>query len=388
MQERGEAVSGTPSPSTEVAEVAAVESASVDLGEVESAEADESEPDESARDTVARILRESTDADDDVEKKNPTSVNRKEPKLVQGKNVEKKESFSIPAPNRLTVEQKEAFHQLPDNLKRATHKMFQDQEAQYTKAVQSATNYGRESQHVVEAVRPYLLAHPELSEQGYTESRLVAALVAAHQRLTDPKTAKQTWLELGTQVGVDRDVLASLTSQFSQDGNANYDISKHPQFLSLQEKLNQVSSKIDGAEKQKFEGSVQRILSEMEAVREERDSSGRYLYPKLHDDVFLGQVKPLVSALVRALPGLNYGDALKRAYQTVEGQTGNSTQVSQTRFPGNNEQLARAQNAAVSVRGRSSLNSSPGSVIEIPKEALGSARESVRWALDQLRRGT
>lgn len=389
MQDGRESVSGVQESTVDASTESTTEaSESVsESAETEVSQTEEEEPNESARETVARILKESEDSTEG-EKENgsekPTSSRALQAKSV--KKVQKGENFVIPPPNRLTVEQKEIFHQLPDNLKRATHKMFQDQEAQYTKAVQLASKQAKEAGHVIEAVRPYLLAHPELGEQGFTESRLVGALVAAHQRLTDPKTAKATWLELGENVGVDRDTLDKLSKAINGGQNGQIDISNHPQFISLQEKLNKLTSTVDGAEKQKFDASVQRIVSEMEAVREERDSFGKYVYPKLHDEAFLARAKPLVSALVAALPGLDYGEALRRAYRTLEGQAGNSTQVNQARLP-EREQLERAQRAAVSVRGRSAPSGTPGTVTEIPQEALGNARDSVRWALDQLRRG-
>jgi hypothetical protein len=351
---------------------------------------------ETARQTVERIFRESKaedgskDAEAEPEKEAEPS---KEAKTVTAKKAtktaaSKTESFTIPAPSRLTVDQKEAFYQLPDNLKRATHRMFQDWEAQYTKSMQETVKAGREAQHVVEAVRPYLLAHPELAERGFTESKLAASLIAAHQKLTDPKTARETWLELGAtpQIGVPKEVLESLQEQLLTPGSGAGDISKHPQFVALQEKLNAITSKIDSAEKTQFNATVSSTVAEMEAVREEKDASGKFLYPELHDNAFLERVKPLVSALVATIPDLGYGEALKRAYHTVKGN-GNSTQVNQARFPANNEQLARAQQAAVSVRGRSAPISAGGVVTDIPKEALGSARDSVRWALNQLRRG-
>ena len=124
----------------------------------------------------------------------------------------------------------------------------------------------------------------------------------------------------------------------------------------------------------------------MEAVRNEVDAKGEYIYKELHDPSFLSQVKPLVSALVKTVPGITYSDALKRAYHTLIDQNGNFNQQNQARLQANNNNVStRAASAGVSVRGKS--RATPlSSQEEFPEEALGSARDTVRWALKQIER--
>lgn len=400
MSEGGEGVSSVQEAAVESSSVEPVSTGTGAAPEASSGSSSEADlSNESAHDTVARILREaeaeggeeSKDSEeetriDTLETLNAESV-RPAKQKPQEKGKPKQESFQIPPPNRLTVEQKEVFHQLPDHLKRAAHKMFQDHEAQQTKWTGDVAKAFRESQHVVEAVRPYLLSHPELAAEGFTESKFVSALVAAHQQLTDPKTAKQTWLSLGAQVGVPAEALESLQQHLGSGNGGSSDISQHPQFIALQQQLNKVTSRLDGAASQQTNGEIARKVSEVEALREERDAFGKYKYPKLHDGDFLRtKVKPLVSALEVTLPGLSYGELVRRAHDIVEGN-GNSSQVNQARFPGQNEQVERARQAAVSIRGRSAPSASSGSLSDIPPEALEDAESSVRWALNGLRAG-
>lgn len=387
MQERGEGVSSVQETPGSI-DITSTESEPVESSESEVVESSESEEpaNESARETVARVLRESQEKDagegssEEVKEEIPSGTK----KVRKEQTAAKPEEFQIPPPARLNAKEKELFHQMPTELKKAAHNMFRNQEAVFTRANQKLQADIQDVGHIREAVRPYLLSHPELSEQGYTEGRFVSALVAAHQRLTDPKTAKQAWLELAPQVGIDQETVAALRNQAGTA--AQPDITRHPQFQALQQKLNAIESTLGESQNQKYEAAVSGIVSEMEAVREEKDQFGRYLYPEMHDDAFIQQAKPLVSALVQAIPNLGYGEALKSAYQTLKGQPGNSGQANQAKFPTQNEQLAKAQAAAVSVRGRSSP-STPGNATDIPPEALGSARDSVKWALNQLRRG-
>jgi len=348
---------------------------------------------ETARQTVERELKklqEEAPGGDDPEAE---GAPQKELVFQPKKNAKVKASKvaasepDLPPPNRLSAEQKEHFNKLPAPLKKATHAMFQNVEAQFTKAMQEARGAQREAAHIVEAVRPYLLSHPELQEQGFTESKIVSGLLAAHQKLTNPKTALSTYADLGAQIGLSKEKIAAILDIAKGNDASVVDIKQHPDFVSLQERFNTLESKIGGAERQSLEAQVTSIVSEMEAVRDERNQAGQYLYPKLHDGQYLEQVKPLVSALVRAIPGLSYGEALKRAYHQIEGTTGNSIQATQPRLPttpiGRTERSAAA---VASVRGRSAPAVS-SAVNEPPAEALKDARSTVMWALQQHRQG-
>jgi len=365
--------------------------------EGEGADGGDEPQDESVRETVERVVREAQTATDGADGGEKAPEEGQEPveKAVKRKlGRPKKEAaavaeppaetgFQIPAPQRLTLQQKEAFNALPDALKRATHEMFRAQEAQFTQAVQKARAAQTEASGVLEAVRPYLNAHPELLEKGFTESRLVGSLIAAHQRLTDPKTARQAFIELGQQLGIDPAALEAIRG----DAPAGpVDISQHPQVVALSEEVKRLKSIYEGNQAQQLEAATQSVAAEFESVRNETTPDGRYLYPELHDGRFLEQAKPLVFAFVRAIPNLGYGEALKRACLQLRESTGNSHTGSQARFPAQSTNIERAQRAAVSVRGRSApISGAPSG--EIPQEALGSARDTVRWALQQMRRG-
>ena len=215
-----------------------------DLEGVEDLEDDEAKEDEpeSARETVERILKEARaeegSEDPDAETKKDADDKQKpvgeEPPQQQ---------VNISPQGRLTAEQKEIFNKLPVELKSAYNDMLKHHEGKFTQAMQKVNAAVAESKHIVEAVRPYLLAHPELSEQGFTESGIVAALVAAHQKLTNPKTAIQTYMDLGRQIGIQPEVLEEIQEKLTgQNGNA-IDIDNHPEVRSLQETVSALQSK-------------------------------------------------------------------------------------------------------------------------------------------------
>jgi hypothetical protein len=375
MQEGGSELSGVREEDAGVTDET-TESTEVTEETTNGETAEDGERGESARETVERILRESRET-------NGTDATKVEP-AKQPKNRQDREAVEVddPPPNRFTAEEKQLYSKLPKQLRQSISKMVGDHQAYFTKQTQQLSAAQREASAVVETVRPYLHAHPELLQHGFTESKLVGSLIAAHQKLTDPKTALEAYLGLGRDIGIDNDTLEGIYKAYGgEKKRSNVDISSHPQFRAVQEELNRVKSYTDSLQQQSFNNTVSKIVAEMDAVRNEKDTAGNYLYPKLHDGDFLERVKPLVSALRGTMPNASYGDLLKRAYFSLEG---NSAQHNQTSLPRNNNNN-RATQAAVSVRGRSA----PSLGVQedaIPAEALKDARATVAWALKQYRR--
>ena len=364
----------------ETEELASVDTLDTDVGEdvVDDVVDDlgdekEEEPEhETARETVARVLKEAKEETNGKD----SAPNEAKPDKNKAP-VQAADPTEVAAPSRFDAASKTLFNKLPPKLKKDVSSMISGFQGEYTKSHQKYIAATKEAQHVVEAVRPYLLAHPELQAQGYTESKLISGLIASHQNLTNPKTKHQAYVNLGRELGIDTTQIESEAP--TQEG----DITNHPQFQALQGQLNAVTSRIEQADGAQHQQVVSNIVSEMKLVQGETDASGNFLYPELHNDAFLEQAKPLVSALKRSLPELSYGDALKRAHATL---TGSSPQSANPKVPQQNNIPERATSAAVSVRGKVSSPVSQGqSTGEFPEEALGSARDTVKWALSQLR---
>ncbi len=357
-----------------------------ELGEVTEGEetesnepqASEEEPvEESARDTVRRIINEEKSkeeaqgGDGPEEEEVEEEAEAPEP-IKRGPGRPPKED--IPPPARFSAAEKEEFARLKMPQKRAIARMVENHEAAFTRAQQQYAKAANEARSVMEAVQPYVT---KWGQRGFTVPAAIAALAAAQERLTDPNTAYDAWLQLGQEIGVDISSLQK-QGQGSAQGSQLPDISRHPQFLALQQQLQGVQSFQQQLQAQQQGARVSSIVEELSAVREEKDAYGRYLFPKLHDADFLDSVKPLVEAIAGNVPGISYAEALKRAYYTIEGNSGNQQQPA--RLPA---QGRTAPTGAISVRGRSAPVQTTGPT-EIPPEAIqGSARDTVRYFLQQ-----
>jgi len=180
---------------------------------------------------------------------------------------------------------------------------------------------------------------------------------------------------------------AEQVQQAATQQGPSYDIRNHPEFRTLQERQNYLASRIEEADRQKFESATDEIVSEMEAVQLEKDSFGNYLYPELQNEQFLAATEQLVSALKGTIPDLTYGEALKRAWSQLTGKPlGNSQGSHQARLPQANQIQNRAVQAAVSVRGKTAPSGKGAN--DIPADALnGSATDTARYVIAQMRRG-
>lgn len=352
-----------------------------DVGEPDvQPELEEGPKDESPRDTAKRVA-EAIKKDKDP--------GREGQKQQEAKPL--KQEADIEPPQRLSAVEKQVFSKLPNELKPAVARMIRDHEATFTRTMQAVQAERQEVAGIREAIRPYYVSHPELAEAGYTESGFVSALVGVHAKLMDPKTKEKALLDIVRQNGYSASQLAELESgghiTKENSGASQADISSHPQFLALQEQLQSVLEWKGAHEQHQVSQASQRIVQEIEAVRNEKDALGNYRYPRMHDADFFDRAKPLVSELVRVTPGLPYGDAFRRVYVALEGQPiGDSPQPTQARFPATNTQTAQraAQAAGVSVRGRAAPPSNGMLTLDkIPD----SARETAALVLQQLRAG-
>ena len=366
------------------------ESAGIDepiRGEGDEIEDDDATPEnETPRETVEReygLLKKKNSGDADSQA-SPATKRGKTKGDVGVQQPLFKEPMAPPA--MLSAAHKEAFSKLPPDLQKATSDVITRYQGAMTKATTEARRAQKDAEHIVETVRPYLLSHPELQAEGFTEAKIVSGLLAAHQRLTNPESALQAYAELGMQIGIDQDKISEILSIGSGRGGVGGDISQHPQFMALQKKLDSVTSYLDGTRQQQVQSVASRAVSEMEEARNQRDQSGRYLYPELHDVNFLERTKSLVPALAKNFPELDHGALLVRARNILVGQNGGLAQVNQPRLPQQSQTRVSPTDADVSVRGKSAPVVS-GQMDDIPESALTDARASAAWALKQLRRG-
>lgn len=293
--------------------------------------------------------------DKPVQQLDPTKKEVKGQKANEKPESEDEEEFLDPdlvAPERFKPHEKMWFNKITQKgLKKAISRSVRELEGVMTRATQEVAKEREEIQGIREVVKPYieLFAERDLSiEQG------IRALLVAQKKLTDdsnPKLQRDTWLQIGRDIGMD---ISSFKS--AEDGDS-VDISNHPvvkelknEILALRKEAEPYINQNKQVSEKQFTEAYQTTLQELEGVQNEMDASGNLLRPELHDATFLNSWKPLVSGLVKSKK-LAYRDAAIQAYSLLTGKS--FTQPNRARIPAaNNQNSNRAVSAAVSVRGR------------------------------------
>ena len=346
----------------------------------------EAEPEaESVRETVERAMR---DVSNNAVETNPDIV-KPEPAEVAAPEEEIEMDPDLFAPSRLDAKSQQMFNNLPKGLKRAFSRSIRDLESMTTRERQELNQATYEAKGISEAVQPFASSW---GQQGFTVPAAIASLASAQERLTNPATKKQAFYELAKDLEIDlTEMLQIDRGEVSLSSVA--DISAHPQFRSLQETVNSLQSREEQAQ---IAAASAPIAEQMRAVQHEVDAAtGNYRYPELHDDAYLDSLKPLISVLVRDVPGIDYGEALRRAHYSNQGYGASSQQ--QVRSPAStrvnqrstvsNKAPQRAVSAAVTVRGSTAPSSNNGTSGMEPPANVRSAHDTTRWVLEQMRNG-
>lgn len=295
-------------------------------------------------------------------------------------------------PARLSPNEKAIFNKLPKAFRPAVARMFKEHQRNETKRATDYANATRAAQakeqeagHIIQAIRPYYTSNPDFAANGITESQVVAALVGAHQKLTDPKRAKQALIDLAADCGYRVQLLNTDGTVPDGDAGSNAsDIRHNPEFRALQSKLDALTSSVEG---ERTRAAASPIEAEFRSIADQKDSAGNFLHPEMQVDNFWHQARPRISALVKS--GYSYGDALCLAYTAMTGKEARKPlqQQTQARPPASNPQNNRAVQAAVSVRGRAAPGSGSRVVESVDVGDDETPEQSAMIALQELRRG-
>lgn len=369
---------------------------------------------ESTRETVARALKELSSQESDGDqsgegesiKINPTKESAGllgDPTNTEGQQAQKTKAAKpdksqqtpdpdLEPPNRFQAPSKELFNKLPAGLKKELNRTIKDLEAQATRSNQEYSKATNEVRGYLEAVQPYI---QDWGRMGFSGPGGVAALAATQAKLLNPQTREQTFLELASDLQLSH-LIGKGDGAAPNGAEAASDISNHPTVKALQNENNALRQKVDlvfnnfqQTQQTQFDAGAQGIATEMMAVRDEQDQAGRYRHPELHDEAFLESTKPLVSALIGTVPGISYGDALRRSWSMLTGKPlTTSTQPNQARLPAAGNTNSRAASAAVTVRGRGASIVNGQAEDEIPQDVLNQpgSKATVAYSLEMLRR--
>lgn len=368
-------------------------------GTVETTEEEFYDPKESAAETLERFLGDKIPGEtEDIQGDKDKAKEGLEPDgLLDEKPAPKKEELGedidpeLLPPERFDAKAKQAFMNSPKGVRRALNRAVRDLEGMATRTNQEAHSVLREWAPLREAIQPFA---SKWAEMGVGIVPGVLQLAAVQQKLTDPneQVREAEYLKLAERSRIDIVKLAQLEQQrrgipLAEDGGIN----THPAFQ--QQGVNSpLLSKVQALESQLEQLSLERevapIVSEMEAVRNEKDpTTGNWKYPALQNETFLNSVKPRVSELVGTSPGLSYGQALRQAHdEMISNLLGDSYRASPNRLPASTNTQNRALGAGFSVRGRPAPSLSP-SELEIPDAVGKDAKSSLAWFLNNSRGG-
>lgn len=284
------------------------------------------------------------------------------------------EDEDVEPPIRLSAEAKTAFKSWPKKAKQEFSTAVKNLEGAYNRSNQEAVHAKKEAEHVLQAVRPYYTSKPELASKGISEAQMITALVGNHQLLThdDVNVRRAKYIAIGKSIGlVDNDGQFVDAPDRSSTGASSAAITEAIN-STLQTRLAPIESFLESQRRGQQEKAADAAVAEIKSVMEEKDGSGRLLYPELQDSEFhMQQVKPLVVGLVRSIPDLSWGQAARMAVQHFRLKNGKSNQSNPTRLPTNNEShRERAAEAGVSARGKAAGGSSVESLTPLQQRIM------------------
>ena len=373
------------------------------FGDSEEADSDEGESDssgeaESTSETVERVFEEGKEqqaAKDPINQQGKAEKQQQEPQeQTQQESETVVDEDGVTPPARLTAQEKQIFSNIKSKtLRKSIQRMIRDHEAGQVKAINEQkqrlsqalqqeqrklhAQYSQAEQHV-QSIRQAIEPHLDRLTFGgkIPVSQAIGELAVTQSTLSrnDPQVAvpelKRVAGYLSKRFQTTPEQLLGLAHDASTQNNE--------QFKALQDQLKAVTSELNQL---KAQPQIDRIRQEVNAVRQEKDGAGRALYPELHDVNFLVRVNPLVEQIMRANPGMTYGDAHRQAVLISRGTPQNQTAQS---FPAATTQSNGNKPSGVSsgsVRGRSAA---PSGKVDIVKDAPPSGSVHDDW--DYIRR--
>jgi hypothetical protein len=216
--------------------------------------------------------------------------------------------------------------------------------------------------------------NPELLQAGYNGPRLFQELLGTHMVLTgkDRGKAARALKLIGERTGFN----ISIDGEDSTERTtAPANVQDSPEFIALQQQVNNINL-------EKQQNLANDITQQIVNVQQEKDASGKALYPQANNASFLKYAKPRVLELVRTKQ-VSYSDAIKQVHVETFGQVPQSysNNNDSSRLPNNNRKAAVT--AAQSVRGRAtpSAKSSNGAT-QIPEEYLSDPYKTAEWYIN------
>lgn len=274
---------------------------------------------------------------------------------------------------------KKAFMALPPEMKREAQNFFTRFQANLTRNNQEMVESRKRFDDSFSYVDNYIKSNDLRDEQGqpYSVARLNRELIQAHDNILKDKDRYIAQMIQNTGASPE-----NISSYLQGKEPSGINISKHPDFVALQSKYDQLHNTVSQIQTTQHVERTSPLADAFGRVMHEVDQNGELLRPELQDDEFLAVVKPQVAALLRQNPALGPENALKKAYSTTLSLFGKSstTQYPQQVPTSQTNYKERSRSAAISVRPKVS-GSAPSSngirdleLHEIPNSPTETAR--------------
>lgn len=257
-------------------------------------------------------------------------------------------------PAFLKTEEKEKFHNWPDDAKRSFNEMTKNLQGHATKVLQNANRWAGEAKEVVEAVKPYMA---EWDLKGASVGQAIKQICAAQKYLVDNR--EYGIATLIDTMGIDRAAMIRVLS--GQQGGSQGQPQQYQQPQAdprLTQELNELKNWKQSIEQQQTyqqQAQVQalggEIANQVEVLRNERGPDGRFIHPRLHEPQFLKAIEPLVEAVQKTNPELAWGEVYRRVYHMAIGSP-SSPQPRLSQPVSNINAVQRAKASSISLRGR------------------------------------
>lgn len=253
----------------------------------------------------------------------------------------------IPAPSNFSAEGKEWFYKQPIEAQREFAKVSREL-LSHSQAKWQELNRGiAETKEIKNIIDHYA---PKWGLQGVDAVRGFSELGAVWENIRQNPIAGID--HLLRQTGITPEQLYEYRQK---GGTTSAPQNQQQQSLPVDPRVDELYNYVNGQ-------IISQGVRELESLRDERDQSGRFLWPELHDPQSTTAVQRLMPYVSEINPGKSLAERTKLAVQMLRAQNGTNGHLTTSQNLPPQQQtntVEKARAAAVSVRGRGSVPPTP-----------------------------
>lgn len=322
----------------------------------------------------------------------------KKREVIEAKDLQQpganQEDEDITAPQAWDQDAKAEFSKLPPIAKKQTAAFWKRLDSHFQNGSQEIARQKQKYSRLEQVVEHYL---PTLHDDGITDpAAAVAAALSLHREVRQNKhEGLLKW------IGKNNTSLEELY-RYRESRNGGQAPQQYQQQFSQPEAQPYLTRELiapiirQELEQHQSQYAQTADANELQQLRNQVGQDGRALYPELWDNQnlqsnywnvgYLQRVQPLVEYERNSHPGISVAEATKRAIQLLrfrDGHQPGTTTASMPRLPNDQETIAKARAANVSIRGRGN-GSIPITTAAQPGESV---EQSLHRAIAELSNG-